>query len=167
MDLKYIIYQDLDGCITDFQGSSNKLFGEDFEPENPKIPLIHKQEKVQLIPTFWSHMPWMSDGRILWEYVHRHDPHILSAYSNWDYESCIIGKRNWIYTNLPTMSQDRIHLVNRKDKQLYARSNEPHISHILIDDYDKNIDEWRSVGGIAIHHTTASYTIEALQRLGL
>lgn len=167
MRQKYVIFQDLDGCITDFQAFSHNMFGEDFECENPKIPLENKIEAVKIVPTFWNCMPWMSDGRILWEYVHRHDPHILSAYAPWDYHRCLVGKHDWICNNLPTIKPTNVHLVARNEKCNYAISSRLNTSHILIDDYDKNIDEWTSAGGIAIQHISASYTIESLQKLGL
>src|SRR3990167_8937253 len=130
MELKYIIWQDMDGCITDFQGSSHALFGEEFDPIEPKISLEKKYETLQRVPTFWSRMPWMSDGRMLWDYIHRHDPHILSAYALWDYHSCLIGKREWIYNNLPTVKQDKIHLVNRREKRQFALPSGPNTLHI-------------------------------------
>ena len=36
----------------------------------------------------------------------------------------------------------------------------------VIDDYIKNINEWESKGGIGVHHTSVSKTINELKRLG-
>ena len=40
-------------------------------------------------------------------------------------------------------------------------------NHILIDDRESNIDQWRAAGGIGILHTSASNTIQQLKKLGL
>jgi len=37
---------------------------------------------------------------------------------------------------------------------------------ILIDDYPKNVDQFKAAGGIGILHTSASNTISQLKRLG-
>ena len=37
---------------------------------------------------------------------------------------------------------------------------------IIIDDFPKNVDQFKAAGGIGIHHTSASKTISELKRLG-
>ena len=49
-----------------------------------------------------------------------------------------------------------------ENKKNYANANS-----ILIDDMQKNIDQWRAAGGIGILHTSAASTIEQLKKLGL
>lgn len=50
-----------------------------------------------------------------------------------------------------------------KYKQLYAKERA-----VLIDDFDRNIEEWNNVpGSIGIHHTTMSQTITKLKELKL
>ena len=52
----------------------------------------------------------------------------------------------------------------RIEKQLYAKTaGRP---NLLIDDFKRNVDQWKSKGGIAIFHTSTSNTIRQLQRLG-
>lgn len=165
MAIQFVIYQDLDGCLCDFDGLSHTLFGEPFEPAK-RVSLDRKIEVVQQTSGFWSRMPWMSDGRQLWSYVRQHQPRILSAYALWDYHSCLVGKREWIGHNL-TIPSERIHLVNRPEKASFARSIKPNTVNVLIDDFDKNIAEWKAAGGHGIHHTSASSTISALKALGL
>lgn len=165
--MRLILYCDMDGTISDFEGMSHQLFGEPFEPKNPRIPLDKKIEIVQSNRTFWSHMPWMPDGRTLWNYIRQYDPHILSAYSLWDYQNCLSGKRSWIARNTPSVPKNKIHLVHRAEKVQFARSLQKDTVHVLIDDYDKNVREWTSAGGHAIHHRSASESIAALRKLGL
>jgi hypothetical protein len=58
----------------------------------------------------------------------------------------------------------RINLVKRREKQNFAKLNgEP---TLLIDDYIKNITQFRARGGIGIHHISAASTISQLKKLG-
>ena len=53
-------------------------------------------------------------------------------------------------------------LTPAKFKQKYAGENK-----ILIDDMERNIQQWRDKGGIGILHTSAVDTIKQLKELGL
>jgi hypothetical protein len=52
----------------------------------------------------------------------------------------------------------KVNLVPAKDKHIFAKPN-----HILIDDKDKNIQQWIEKGGIGILHTDTKSTIEKVQ----
>jgi hypothetical protein len=65
----------------------------------------------------------------------------------------------WVKRNLPGV---KLILANAVNKQNYSGENK-----ILIDDREKNIEQWRSKGGIGILHTSASDTIKQLKELGL
>lgn len=107
--------------------------------------------------TFWSKMPWMSDGKSLWEYISKYKPALLSAPSR--KASSRYGKRLWVNENLPGT---KLILAQRHNKQDYSKKN-----RILIDDRPDTIAEWNSHGGIGILHTSAANTIEKLKELGL
>jgi len=51
--------------------------------------------------------------------------------------------------------------------QAYLKKNYAAPNHILIDDRESNIDQWRAAGGIGILHTSAAGTIQQLKKLGL
>ena len=75
------------------------------------------------------------------------------------------GKMNWLRTNAKLTQKSRIHLVMREDKQKYAMTTDGK-PNLLIDDYIKNVNEWKAKGGIGVHHTSPSDTIAQLKRLG-
>ena len=52
----------------------------------------------------------------------------------------------------------------RSQKQDFAMTNNK--PNVLIDDHAKNIKEWKSKGGIGIHHLSVSTTLNELKKLG-
>ena len=112
---------------------------------------------------FWEDLPWMSDGKTLWNFIRPYKPDLLSAYTNRD-SNCKPGKLKWASKNLG-LGVNRVNLVMRSEKQAYAQTGYRSPA-ILIDDFPKNIQQFRARGGIGIVHTTASKTITELKKLG-
>ena len=112
---------------------------------------------------FWETLKWMPGSKKMWTFMKKYEPHILSAYSTKDANSRK-GKMNWLRKEAKLTQKSRIHLVLREDKQKFAMTNGK--PNLLIDDYIKNVNEWKAVGGVAIHHTSGSNTIAELKRLG-
>ena len=111
---------------------------------------------------FWANLEWMPGAKRLWDFISKYDTEILSAYSGRDPTSRT-GKLKWLSKNTK-IKRGKINLVMRSDKQKYATTNGK--PNILIDDYIKNINEWEAKGGIGIHNTKVSKSIEDLKRLG-
>jgi len=157
--IQYAIYQDMDGCLTDFDAAfkvlSDGIPPAEFEKSFGKNKFWHLIDKAGI--DFWSKMPWMPDGKQLWDYIKKYNPTILSAPSRQD--ASRIGKKQWLNQNLPGVP---VVLAYRENKQNYARP-----SRIIIDDNKQTCDEWRAKGGIAIQHVSAQDTIKQLQQLGL
>jgi hypothetical protein len=107
--------------------------------------------------SFWIKLKWLPDGQTLWNYIKPFNPTLLSAPSQ--EESSRIGKRVWKKNNLP---DTKMILTPAKFKQKYSGENK-----ILIDDMERNIQQWRDKGGIGILHTSAADTIKQLKELGL
>ena len=99
----------------------------------------------------------MSDGKEYWNYIKKYKPILLSAPSR-NNESRL-GKRVWAKRNLPGV---KLILAFADNKKNYANENS-----ILIDDREKNINQWKEAGGIGILHTDAASTIAQLKELGL
>jgi hypothetical protein len=158
------IYCDMDGVLCDFIKAAEKLTGvhiskwmEEPDKKEKWKPIIAKKD-------FWHTLPWMPGGQQLWSYINNYQPHILSAYvEHANDPNCIPGKRHWAKSHL-AIPDSRINLVKRREKQNYAMLNgEP---TLLIDDYIKNINQFKARGGIAIHHISAASTITQLKSLG-
>ena len=170
------IYCDMDGVLCDFRSGIDKMFTlKSKDPSMPgpmqtngysdtddwlKAPMSStKWQPIHNYPMFWPTLPWMKDGLKLWSYISKFNPHILSAYTPHDKNS-IKGKRLWIQRNLRLTDQSRIHLVRRKEKKLYANGN------VLIDDYGRNVKEWKINKGIPVKHKSTAETISKLRKLG-
>ena len=150
----------MDGVLVDFENRfkrfSDGISPKDYEDKYGKEKfwdLIDKKTGVR----FWVGMPWMSDGKQLWNYIKNYNPTLLSSPSRSN--SSRMGKRIWRKRNLPST---KLVLAQAAKKQNYANPNS-----ILIDDRESNIDQWVKAGGIGILHTDTTSTINKSKELGL
>ena len=157
--MKYEIYSDMDGVLTDFDKAFMEVSGGIFPSEYEKN--FGKDGFWKLIDAegadFWEKMPWMSDGKTYWDYIKEYNPILLSSPSR--SSTSRLGKRLWVKNNLPGT---KLILAQAKDKQNYAQKD-----RILIDDRPSNIEQWRASGGVGILHISASDTIKQLKELGI
>lgn len=155
---KFKIFCDMDGVIADFESQFKTLTGmvsHDFEEKystNEFWNVIHKEGSK-----FWSLIPKTPQMDELWNYIKPHKPSLLSAPST--QLSSRVGKQEWVNTHIPNTE---LIMVPAKEKKNYAAPN-----HILIDDMEKNIKEWKEAGGIGILHESTDQTIKELTNLGL
>lgn len=161
---KPIIYCDMDGVLADFKKAAIKTTGMSINRWMNISTSKEKWSKINKNKNFWYDMPWMQGGKQLWSYISKFEPHILSAYVEESYDpNCIPGKTAWLRKNTGLINSQKINLVRRKEKKLFAKRGNP---AILIDDYEKNIREFTQAGGVGIHHTNTSKTISQLKKLG-
>ena len=153
------IYCDMDGVICDFVLAAKMATGQNW------VGLRTGQdwESIRKAKNFWSTMPWTKDGRQLWSYIKKHNPHILSAFSVED-PNCIPGKRRWLRRNLGYTKNSMINIVRRREKKNFAM--EGRRPAILIDDYPKNVSDFKAAGGMGILHSSTQTTISQLKRFG-
>jgi 5'(3')-deoxyribonucleotidase len=159
------IYCDMDGVLVDIVGGlaklyniknlSNKNFDSHIDPMKPQIDKDH--------PHLFAELPWTKDGKQLWKYISKYEPNILSAHTNTWQPNSKKDKAHWIDKNLRPLPKLN-HIILRRQKKDYAMTNG--VPNILIDDWSKNIDEWKAAGGIGIKHTSTAETIAALKKLG-
>lgn len=156
MGKKYKIYCDMDGVLTDFDKAYFELTGIEIKNEFHEGPDFWEPINKAGVK-FWSDMEWKEDGKRLWKYIEKHEPKLLSAPSR-NVESRI-GKMKWVERELPN-----VELILKYAKQKKELS-EP--DAILIDDRLDNINGWREMGGIGIHHINTKHTIDQLKVLEL
>ena len=153
------IYCDMDGVICDFVLAAKRATGQNW------LGLRSGQdwESIKRTKNFWSTMPWTRDGRQLWNFIKKYQPHILSAYSIED-PNCIPGKRKWLKSNIGYTQNFMINIVRRREKKNFAMNKRQ--PAILIDDYPKNVQQFKSAGGIGILHSNTQTTISQLRKIG-
>jgi hypothetical protein len=154
---KYTIYCDMDGVLVDFDKGYEDLTGMTPKEADTKGPKFFWEPISKAGEKYWVDLKWMSDGKQLWNYIKKHNPSLLSAPSR--EKSSRTGKQKWVDNNLPN-----IELILRPASQKQELSGK---NKILIDDKDKNIEQWESKGGLGILHTSAADTIKQLKELGL
>jgi hypothetical protein len=155
----YIIYCDIDGVIADFDARFRELakMSPDQYEEKYGIEKFWNFIDNEIGVRFWVGIPWMQDGKQLWEYIKKYKPTLLSAPSR-NNESRL-GKRLWVKKHIPGT---KLVLASRVNKQDYAKPNA-----ILIDDRPDTIVEWENKGGVGILHKSAEETIQKLKSLDL
>ena len=157
MNSKYRIYIDLDGVLADFDS------GVEGYRESDDVMWAFVRSAG---PSFWEKLPFLDQGRELWEYIKTLNPIILSAHpGRRESDESVIrdaieGKLAWIDKHLGSEFVVSAKIGERSEKKLYANSNS-----ILIDDYIKNIMEFRSAGGIAIHYKDQRTAMQELMAI--
>ncbi len=159
MNTKYRIAIDLDGVLCDWHGRSKDMIGKTgFELREAGGDDLLWSEVSKHGEPFWSEMNWMEDGKNLFSFIRENfqDYFILSAQAKKIPESAT-GKVKWVRREIGLIP---IVVCKAVDKQIFASENV-----VLVDDMERNIDQWRERGGIGIHHVSAFDTIGKLRLL--
>ena len=173
---KYQIYCDMDGVLTDFE----KRFVTLLQQEGPKYyskatiaqvtrpkhfdKLEGTEEFWKFIDqhiglAFWSEMPWMPQGQVLWDFIQPYGPKLLTSPS--EDNTSRLGKRLWVRNHLSPAPEVIFRFGDAKSD--FANENS-----ILIDDKPSNLEAFASKGGIVIEckDGDVSSVINKLKELG-
>ncbi len=155
----YKIYVDMDGVLVDFLAGVMKELRINREPYQDEIDTF-LSTAYGSTKKFWSTLPWLSDGKKLWNTLKDLNTEILSACPNkcTTTPSVVAGKKIWVKKNLKISKG--INITTRRGKLKFVGPK-----HILIDDYMKNIEAWKGAGGIGIHHKNAVSTLAQLKKI--
>tara|TARA_B110000467_G_scaffold110287_1_gene100609 strand:+ start:708 stop:1232 length:525 start_codon:yes stop_codon:yes gene_type:complete len=156
----YQIYCDLDGVLVDFIAGVMKELHKSSTPNQDDIDAF-LATMYGSSKNFWSQLDWMPDGKKLWDTLKDLNTEILTACPN-DCKfqpSVMRGKKMWCKKNLNMSSG--VNITTRRGKLKFANGDKT----ILIDDYLKNVNEWRAKGGIGIHHKNARTTLVELKNI--
>jgi hypothetical protein len=154
----YKIFLDMDGVLVDFDEQFKELTGQypkDYEATHTIEEFWDEIDSAGV--GFWRGMKWMPGGEALYNRTSQFDHVLLSSPSRSEVSK--IGKHLWRRDKTPNtkLILSRSHL-----KKNYAAPN-----HILIDDRESNIKQWRDAGGIGILYKSAEQVNKELDTLGL
>ena len=158
------LYVDMDGVLVDFVKGAAKYFKITFADTNRSAYGISGSEFLTLWegpkgwrqlkkhwPTFWMDLDPEPASSQLLKLVLPHHPAVLTAIPK-GWPSSAVGKRIGGQRHMPNWGRhphEEFHAVARSQKRQYAKQADG-TPHLLIDDCDKNIAEWRSAGGIGL-----------------
>jgi len=159
-------YVDMDGVLVDMEAGFMELSGgltpKEYEAKNGKSSFW---KLIASKPNFWIDLKPMPDAKILWDFIKENftnpPPVILSAGQG---SSNVQQKTAWIIKHIDPTVKVIIASAGSK-KPEYVLKTPGRVTHVLLDDTQKNINVWDNVAyhRIAILHTDASSSIKKLQ----
>lgn len=165
------IYCDMDGVLAGFEHGIRNSIG--LKPGDGDLILKGKLKLdwghvAQTKPDFWEKLPWQPGGDVLWSYISKYRPHVLTKTpSEWPGAGILEvqkQKMKWCKVHLGKTFRDITFVPYHSDKGKVVK---PGPSDILIDDLDKNITGWKAAGGIGIKFINAEQVIKELEAYGL
>jgi 5'(3')-deoxyribonucleotidase len=129
--MKPIIYCDMDGVLADFDKVKNAV-------------AIYKTE-----PNFFYDLePIIENVNAIKKLIARN--YLVKILSKSPHENADNDKRKWLAKYLPEIKTENIIFARPEQTKIsFVDELEKHFS-VLLDDYEKNIQEWRNENGIAI-----------------
>jgi 5'(3')-deoxyribonucleotidase/chloramphenicol 3-O-phosphotransferase len=152
VDSPYKIYCDMDGVLCDFIKQWKKFYGEDAKAAK-KLDKEKFDSMLDNAPfEFWATMEWMPGSKRMWDIISKYGVTILSSPA--ESKASTDGKKAWIQKNIPGTP---VIFEKSYNKQKHAAPDA-----ILIDDYKRNVDQWKAKGGIEIQYLDANQVIRDL-----
>lgn len=154
------LFLDMDGVITDFMGAAMKhynipqdtVFTKGVWDTTPKMAEIKGITVNQfwrgLTVDFWAKMPRTQFAGLMLQITKEYFGTNVCLLTSPADEISAHGKMLWIKEYLPEFYRDGRFCLNRNKRFLASKDA------LLIDDRDKNIDEFRGAGGKAILYPT-------------
>jgi 5'(3')-deoxyribonucleotidase len=129
--MKPIIYCDMDGVLADFDKVENAV-------------AIYKTE-----PNFFYNLePIIENVNAIKKLIAKN--YLVKILSKSPHKNADNDKRKWLEKYLPEIENENIIFARPHETKIsFVNELEKHFS-LLLDDYSKNIDEWRNENGIAI-----------------
>lgn len=156
------VYCDMDGVLVDLLQGYREMVGVCLTEQKGKGDA--KWEPALQIPDFWVELPKIEGAVELMQYFENNVPelnlYVLTAPQHL-FEDCGVQKLKWLNKHAQVFDIQRAHVVKRERKPEFA-VQPCGAPNILIDDYEKNINEWVEAGGIGIHHTDVQVTLQQL-----
>ncbi len=160
------VYLDMDGVLADFDKKVSEIFGKNLKSFSTSAEAWLAIDNH--IPDIYSLLEKKEDADVLVDGVFD-----LQSIHNYNFGIGILTgiprltsipnakrhKREWILKHYPELIFDFNIGPYSQHKQYHARAGD-----VLIDDNEKNIDQWAKMGGYGILHVTASNSLDVLNK---
>ena len=153
------IYCDMDGVLADFEKGIKTMIGGKFSDKRWD----------ELPDDFFLQLEPMKDAKQLWDFIGKYDPFILTATprsSRGPIAARASDDKTRFMKRWFGVGSNRMYPVMRADKMRFAKDGRDGRPNLLIDDHPKNVNQFKSAGGIGVRHTKSSKTIKELQEIG-
>ncbi len=151
----YVLFVDLDGVLVDFDAGVQKLFGK------PPSALDPRKMWSSLARTagFYEFLPWMPEGRALWEILAVYQPCILTGVprGSWAAPQKKAWCRRELGADVPVIT-----CLSREKAKFGRQYAQDENIPVLIDDREKLRDAWEEMGGIFVHHVHNEGSLQIL-----
>lgn len=146
------LYLDCDGVLADFDKGAAAVLGLPPRDYEQRHGIKRFWQQLAQAPDFFFALPLMPDAMELFEAVRHLQPVILTGLprGNWAAEQ----KVRWAQIHFPGT---RIITTMARDKRDHAREGD-----VLVDDQLRHRALWEEVGGVFIHHRSASASIKRI-----
>lgn len=149
------LFVDLDGVLADFDTHYENMFG----VRPCKVCNNVDWSLIRNCTDFYLHIPPMPDFSLLWDYVSRYNPIILTGIPK-SIPEAAANKKEWVRMlcgpDVPVITTES-----------WMKCQHAMPGDILIDDWEKYRHRWENVGGVWITHYNAKMTILQLKEIGL
>jgi hypothetical protein len=148
------LFLDCDGVLADFDTYAATIFGDHPRAAEERLGTSVFWDTLRDHHFFFEQLPLLPDTQALFDGVRHLDPTILTGcpHGGWAEPQ----KVRWAAKHFPGT---KIITCRSQDKRLHM-----HQGDILIDDYTRYRALWEEAGGIFIHHTSASNSLEELHK---
>jgi len=166
MEIKKIFF-DMDGVLADFDKGVLEMCGIVTLPQNADFPPGYDEnlwEKVREAGHFYDKLDFIPGAKEMFDDI----------YEQFGAKCEILTGVPKPSRNIPEASEDKVkwvrrllskdivvNTVARKDKKNYCTGKDC----ILVDDYDRNINEWEASGGTGVLFTTAEEVVKKIKEL--
>ncbi len=164
------VYFDMDGVLADFERGVQEICGLTPPSQNAKHKKENEDDKmweaIKLTPHFYDYLELMPGAKDMFDSVrakYGEKCEILTGIPKprRGIANAAEDKKAWVKRLL---SDDIVvNIVFREDKPKFCTGK----GCILIDDMERNIREWKDMGGTGVVNVTAAETMEQLRKLGI
>jgi hypothetical protein len=154
------VYIDMDGVLADFDTLVAQELG--ITKSDPKTHLPSDTFDALIGTDFFSRIPVFDTANALIDLVLQYVPHynICSAPLKSDMANSEAHKRIWIKNHLKVQPKS---MVFTRHKGAMVGAQADGTPNILIDDFSKNIHEWKLAGGLPIHYNASVDSLDLVK----